>query len=354
MFPSPADSAQSANARADVPEVSFMIATRNRADELRKTLLSCLAQTGVAIEILVVDDASVDGTYDIVRQELPGVDVVRWEKNRGSIAARNDILRRARGKYVIALDDDSRLVEPGDCRRVVDRMDAEPDLGIVSFQIIGPEYPERMAEAGRLRGEWHVSSFGANAAAIRRSMLNRIGLFPEYFFHAYEEPDLCLRAWDAGYRVLQWNDIVVYHEFSPLDRDEQRTHRHHARNAVCSVWMRFPAYLVLPVTAVRLASACRYVASRGWLWREPRVWIETLFRLPLALWYRRPVRAEAAKIVVALSRGKIRDSRKVWELGNLSWRQVLKRRHAAIHDVVEVSNNGNAVDPGVPSGHGKR
>jgi GT2 family glycosyltransferase len=305
------------------PLVSFMITTRNRITELEKTLTDSLLQEYPNVEILVVDDGSSDGTYDRVRLKFPQVNIVRNEVNIGSIASRNDILRRAKGEYIIGLDDDSRFIEPDACRRVVERMEAEPDLGIISFQVIGPEFPERMDPANRLTGEWHCSSFAACGVAIRRSMLEKTGLFPEFFFHAYEEPDLVIRAWDAGYRVLQWNDIVVYHEFSGLNRNEQRTHRRHARNEACSIWMRCPWHLVVPMTLARLFNQARYAAKRGWLWREPRVWAEFLWRLPKCLWNRRAVSAKAVKICLALNRVQVADPRKVWQLGELSWRQIL-------------------------------
>jgi hypothetical protein len=268
---------------ADGPLVTFMIATRNRVDELMQTLESCLNQTWPHKEVLVVDDASTDGTYEAVRSRFPGVDIVRLERNCGSVAARNDVLRRARGDYVIALDDDSRFTEPDACQRIVARFEAEPDLGILAFQVVGPEFPERMTEAGAWSGEWHCSSFGAGAAALRREILTRTGLFAEYFFHAYEEPDLTLRAWDAGYRAVQWNAIRVFHANSPLNRSLQRTHRRHTRNEACSIWMRYPWHLVIPATAVRLARQFRHAVRNGWAWKEPRVWAETLLRLPVAI-----------------------------------------------------------------------
>jgi GT2 family glycosyltransferase len=306
--------------------VTIMIATRNRSEELEKTVSACFAQNCSGIEIMIVDDASTDGTYDRVKSRWPTVDIVRCEKNRGSIAARNDILRRARGKYVVGLDDDSRFVDDDACRRIVERMDAEPDLGILSFQAIGPENPERMTDSGRLRGEWHTSSFAACGVAIRRSMLEKTGLFAEFFFHAYEEPDLCLRAWNAGYRVLQWNEIVVYHEFSALNRNEQRTHRRHARNEACSVWMRSPWHLILPMTFVRLAGQARYAYSRGWLFWEPRVWAEFLWRLPRCLIERNPVGTPAVKTCIALNRIRTADRDSVLNLGKMSWRQILAGR----------------------------
>src|SRR5262245_51913389 len=108
--------------------VTFMIATRNRIGELEKTLAACLAQNWPTVEILVVDDASTDGTFERVRTRFPTVNIIRHERNRGSIAARNDIVRRAQGKYIIGLDDDSRFIDEEACRRVVERLEAESDL----------------------------------------------------------------------------------------------------------------------------------------------------------------------------------------------------------------------------------
>jgi len=308
--------------------LTIIITTRNRISELDKTLAACADQDWPRLEIQVIDDASTDGTFEHVRAKFPHVTITRRETHGGSISARNELLRRAQGKYIIGLDDDSRFVDFDACRRVVQRMEAEPDLGIISFQAIGPENPERMTDAGRLHGEWHCSSFAACGMAIRRSMLEKTGLLPEFFFHAYEEPDLCLRAWNAGFRVLQWNDIVVYHEFSGLNRNEQRTHRRHARNEACSVWMRSPWHLVLPMTLARLAGQARYAASRGWLLREPRVWAEFLWRLPRCLFNRQAVSTQAVKICIALNRMKVADPRLVWKLGELSWREILRGQSA--------------------------
>ena len=51
--------------------------------------------------------------------------------------------------------------------------------------------------------------------------------------------------WDDGYRVVQWNEIIVYHEFSSLNRNERRVHQRHARNEATSVAMRYPGPWVL-------------------------------------------------------------------------------------------------------------
>jgi GT2 family glycosyltransferase len=314
------------------PLVTFMIATRNRVSELEKTLASCFEQDWPALEVIVVDDASTDGTSELVRTKFPRVELIRHEKNRGSIASRNTIIRRAKGEYIIGLDDDSRFIEPDGCRRVVERLEAEPDLGIISLQAIGPENPASLTPDGRLSGEWHCSSFAACAVALRRSLLETTGPLEELFYHSYEEPDLCLRAWDAGYRVLQWNDVIVYHEFSGLNRNEARNHRRHSRNEACAALLRAPWHLAVPLAAGRLFRQFRYAVRRGWGWQEPKMWAETLLYVPAALRRRRPVSARALKIALAVNRWRVDDPEAVWRLGELPWRTIL----AGVGDVVPV------------------
>ena len=82
------------------PKITFMIATHNRVDELMKTLASCEEQQWPNKEIMVVDDASADGTYELVRSKFPNVNIVRFEENRGSIAAqRYPEARKRRFRY---------------------------------------------------------------------------------------------------------------------------------------------------------------------------------------------------------------------------------------------------------------
>jgi GT2 family glycosyltransferase len=157
-------------------------------------------------------------------------------------------------------------------------------------------------------------------------MLRETGDLPDFFFHMYEEPDLVLRAWDRGYRVLQWNEIVVYHAFTPQGRNEQRNHRRHARNEACSTVMRYPFLLVLPVLLGKLVSQFRYACRRGlsWVVREPLIWWDVFRRLPLALRHRAPVKSTAVKTVMALNRRRITDPLEAKALGARSWFEVFR------------------------------
>jgi GT2 family glycosyltransferase len=293
-----------------------MIATRNRRDELVKTLESCCTQDYPLKETHVVDDCSTDGTFEEVRARFPEVAITRNERPLGSVESRNLIFDRVHGDVLVGFDDDSRFMERDATRRVVDRLAQEPDLGLLTFQDIGPEHPDRLPGGqGLLVGEWHTPSYGAGRFAMKRAALRAAGKYPSFFWHAYEEPDLALRVWDAGYRCLQWNDILVWHEFSGLNRNERRTHSLHARNEQLSNWMRTPWPYVLPLTAWRAAAQLRYSIKRGWWTAEPQVWWASLRLAPTAWRHRKAVKVETFRRCLRLSRLRIVDPREAWALG---------------------------------------
>jgi len=285
-------------------KVSYMIASHNRRDELIKTVQSCFEQDYPDKEIHVVDDGSTDGSYEAVRSRFPEVILTRNSSALGSVASRNQIFERVTGDILIGFDDDSRFINRDSTTKVVKRFTQEPDLGLLDFQDVGPEFPERIpaTSTDRLSGEYPVSGYGAGRFAVRRNVLIAAGLYPSFFWHAYEEPDLAIRIWDCGYRCLRWNDILVWHEFSALNRNEERTHYQHARNEILSVFMRAPATYVIPLCLWRMFSQFRYSQGRGWRTVEFRVWRDAARMLRLALKHRRPVRAATLRQCLLLSR----------------------------------------------------
>jgi GT2 family glycosyltransferase len=286
-----------------------MIASHNRREELLKTVQSCFEQDYPDKEIHVVDDGSVDGSYEAVKTQFPEVILTRNELAQGSVSSRNQIFERVTGDVLIGFDDDSRFISKESTRRVVERFKQEPDLGLLDFQDIGPEFPERIPDdsPARMEGEYYVSSFGSGRFAIRREVLDITGHYPHFFWHTYEEPDMAIRIWDCGYRCLRWNDILIWHEFSSLNRDEERTHYYHARNELLSVWMRAPVPYIIPLSLWRMFSQFRYSQQRRWRTIEFRVWFDTLKMLKLALKHRRPVKAATLRRCLTLSRRRISD-----------------------------------------------
>ena len=116
-------------------------------------------------------------------------------------------------------------------------------------------------------------------------MFRALGGYPDFFFHAYEEPDFALRCLADGWEVRYEPGLSIRHHFTSTLRDELRTHQRHARNEFWSVLMRCPGPAIVPVAVFRAARQFQYACHRGFRWAlaEPRWWIAALAGIPRCL-----------------------------------------------------------------------
>src|SRR5262245_9210931 len=200
--------------------LSIVIPSHSRADLLRACLASVLRHGPAGVEVLVVDDASPDGTVSAAAVAFPGVTVLRLAGRGGFCRAANAGLARASRPVVELLNDDTE-VGPGWAEVALARF-ADPSVGAVAPLVL--RWPDGLAidSAGddyhlggyaRKRGQGRPPGpddlrprfvFGAagTGAFYRREALDRVGLFPESFGAYFEDVDLSFRLHRAGYRVL--------------------------------------------------------------------------------------------------------------------------------------------------------
>ena len=224
-------------------DVSIVIVSFNTCEVLRACLLSVLREVGgLTAEIMVVDNASSDGSADMVSAEFPGVTLFRSSSNLGFGAANNVALERAKGRYHVLLNSDA-FFEPGALHLAIRHMDETPDCGLGGARLIGrdgawqPSARTFHSILGDLvvmtgfAGKFPKSRFFGDfdrtwadpmeAASVdwvpgafcivRPEVLAKVGLFDPAFFLYYEEVDLCKRIKDAGYSIWYWPDVVVVH-----------------------------------------------------------------------------------------------------------------------------------------------
>lgn len=110
-------------------KVSVVIPTHNRSHLLSRAIESARVQTYSDIEILVVDDASTDGTYDVVRA-YNDVKYLKLDRNLGGGAARNHGVSKAQGEFIAFLDSDDEWL-PGKTRKQVELLESNPRVGAV-------------------------------------------------------------------------------------------------------------------------------------------------------------------------------------------------------------------------------
>jgi GT2 family glycosyltransferase len=188
--------------------VTIVFLVYNRREELRESLRSMLVDSDYPrerVEVIVVDNASTDGSGEMVAADFPDVRVIPRERNIG-VSAWNDGFALARGDYVLVLDDDCYLPADGLSRAVASALEHRADL--VSFGVTAAENRgwrfDRKYRTGLL-------SFWGCAALIRREVLERLGGYdPEIFVWA-NELEFTIRFFDAGFRHLHAPEIVAVH-----------------------------------------------------------------------------------------------------------------------------------------------
>ncbi len=210
--------------------ISYVLPTRDRPDELARTLVQIAALGDHAAcggaEVVVVDNASSPPAHEALRAAgladrlLSGVPVrvVRLEANRGA-AARNEGVRAARGEWIVMLDDDSHPLDRGVMEAV---RDAGADVAAVQAEIT---LPDGTHEAGGL-----PEVFIGCGVAMRRSVFVELGGYDAAFDYYAEEYDLAARMIMAGWRVGFDRRFRVEHRKVGAGRDFSRIVRRLVRN----------------------------------------------------------------------------------------------------------------------------
>ncbi len=125
---------------SEAPDVSFVIAAYNTSASIGRAIDSALAQSGVTLEVLVVDDASSDDTCEVVRRVAdPRVKLIALEKNRGPGGARNAGLDAASGRWIAILDSDD-AVEPDRLARMLARAEkAGAQIAVDNLDVVAQD-----------------------------------------------------------------------------------------------------------------------------------------------------------------------------------------------------------------------
>jgi GT2 family glycosyltransferase len=262
-----------------------VVATRNRRQRLLDSL-ERLTASGPD-EVIVVDNASSDGTAAAVRGAFPHVRVLQLATNRGS-AARTVGARAARNDIVAFADDDSWWA-PGALDRAVHHFARHPRLGLVAARVqVGEDdrldpVSAEMARSPLPTPPWLpgplVLGFVACGAVVRRAAYLGAGGFSDVLFFIGEERLLALDLAAAGWDLVYAADVVAHHHpAQPRPSVERRALVQ--RNDLLTLWLRRPAGRALLATA-RLACRAPHDAVAR------RALAGALRRLPQALAARR-------------------------------------------------------------------
>ena len=194
-----------------LPRVSVVIPTFNKYEYTRRCLESLRELVYPDIEIIVVDNASIDGTPDKIGVEFPPVRVLRNPTNQGYAAACNAGIHATAGPYILLLNNDTRVLDPFMIQTLVDEMEGDPQLAATGPILV--DYDTLQAGDSRrfVRPGHGFAEAPGSCLFVRRSALERVGLFDESFFAYYEDLDLFARLRKVGYRMRQSRRTKIAH-----------------------------------------------------------------------------------------------------------------------------------------------
>jgi GT2 family glycosyltransferase len=223
--------------------VSVLIATKDRPDDLRRTLRELRRQIYPAIELIVIDDGSAATLESMVREEWPQAVYVRHAESAGQCQRRSEGFQLAKGEYILQLDDDSCPVAHDAISQAARTMESNPTWGALSFYIFnGAELPGTLPAAAPR----YFSAFVGCGVFFRAGALRQVGGYRAFFGNEWEEEELSLRLLAGGWVIYFHPSIVIHHHVSGRNRNQVRTWTRQTRNKLWAMLMNMPfPYLLM-------------------------------------------------------------------------------------------------------------
>lgn len=220
------------------PDLSIIIVNYNTRELLRGRLHALSGR------IIVVDNASSDGSREMVKKEFPNIDLVRNQRNVGFAKANNQGIRRTKSTYVLLLNTDCQATHQT-ITESLKFLETHPDVGVLSCKLVLPDgsidpachrgFPtpwasltyflglEKLFPASRIFGQYHqgykpmgeihdVDCISGAFFLTRREVIDQVGLLDEAFFMYGEDIDWCFRIRKAGYRIQFYPHVSVMHK----------------------------------------------------------------------------------------------------------------------------------------------
>ncbi|MBW1792019.1 MAG: glycosyltransferase family 2 protein [Deltaproteobacteria bacterium] len=259
---------------------SIIIVNYNGKSFLNDCLVSIRSSEASHEEIIVVDNASSDGSRDYIKKEFPYIKLIALDNNYGFALANNIGAEVAAGKYLIFLNNDT-VVSPGWLETLCDTLSSDPTVGVAGSKLLLLSMPERVNSAGTniaFDGRGYDIGFmdsdsdryntpgprggvcGAAMMVRKKEFLSLGGFDPMYFMY-FEDVDLCWRYWLSGYRVLYVPASLVYHRLGATagsNRDSPLRVFCSTRNSMFNIVKNYE----LPNMALALAFSMMYHAVR--------------------------------------------------------------------------------------------
>ncbi len=219
-------------------DIDVAIVTFRRKDLVRRCLASLAATDEASLNIVVVDNASGDGTAEAVAREFPDARLIANPDNRGFARATNQAAREGAAPYVLVLNPDARL-GPETLGPLLATLEGQPDVAAVGpllltedgtpdhaskrsfptvrgalsyFSGLDRVFPGRRQYAATDLGSGETDAINGAFMLMRRDAFEAVGMFDEGYWMYMEDLDLCRRFWARGWKVRFEASSVAWHD----------------------------------------------------------------------------------------------------------------------------------------------
>lgn len=224
-------------------DVSIVIVAWNIRDFLRNCLKSIYKESkGIEFEVIYVDNASKDGSVEMVRKNFPKVKIIQNSRNKGFVVANNQAIEEAKGRYVLLLNSDTVVLDDA-IAKTIEFADAHPETAVVGCKVLNPDktlqptcfmFPSilnmllstsylyklfrRSKFFGRERMTWwdrsdtrEVDVATGCYMLVRREAIDQVGVMDERFFIYADETDWCYRFKKNGWKIMFTPETQIIH-----------------------------------------------------------------------------------------------------------------------------------------------
>lgn len=301
---------------------SVVIPHWNGKQFLKPCLDALAAQAYAAIEVIVVDNSSTDGSQAFIKDHYPDVHLIELGENQGFTGACNAGITAAKGNFVALLNNDTE-VDSQWAAAIVDAFDRHPEAGLVASKMLLYDKRDHFHTTGDYftvnglagnRGVWqkdtgqydqeeYVFSACGGSSAYRQTMLDEIGLLDDDFFFSMEDVDLAWRAQLAGWRTLYTPHAIVYHHLKATGGGVTASY-HDGRNLIYVLVKNVPAELWRKhgFKIIRAQFKIAWDALKAWRGEAARARLRGMFAGIVGvprMWRKRRVIQKGRKVSIA-------------------------------------------------------
>lgn len=233
------------------PSVSIIIVNFNGKELLKQCLTSLLATNYPNFEIIVVDNASTDGSVESIKKlfgSCPHIKIVENRENSGHAEGCNIGAQVAKGRYIVFLDSDTEMKAENWLWELVKVMESDESIGLAQAKVVLAEDKRRLdyvcmaidalgtwaatygLKEDKLKENFEILAASSGCCIVRKGVFNEVEGFDSDYFIYDDDTDLSLRARLLGYKILLVPSAIIIHRGSVLRGINQKTVYHSAKN----------------------------------------------------------------------------------------------------------------------------